>query len=149
MLWQRNSQTDIFYFVLYRKTSSCCNRCVSNVCQPSLLCMCVTLVVPWWSHTTNRASLLCIFLRWYYFLDMHVPGYWALHIQILNVNVPRLFVWLNQSSFYVGGFTLPIRFGVRWTCYWYSLVLEYPFFTKYSLLVLYSCMNALGVLIFH
>ena len=36
---------------------------VSNVCQPSLLCMCVTLVVRPWSCTTNRAALLCIFSR--------------------------------------------------------------------------------------
>ena len=33
------------YFILYRKTSWCCNRRVSNVCHPSLPCMCVTLVV--------------------------------------------------------------------------------------------------------
>ena len=49
------------YFILYRKTSWCCNRRVSNVCQPSLPCMCVTLVVRRWSCTTNRAGLLCIF----------------------------------------------------------------------------------------
>ncbi len=56
------------YFILYIKTSWCCNRRVSNVCQPSLLCMCVTLVVWRWSCTTNRAALLCIFPQcWYYF----------------------------------------------------------------------------------
>ena len=49
--------------ILYIKTSWCCNRRVSNVCQPSLLCMCVTLVVRRWSCTTNRAALLCIFSR--------------------------------------------------------------------------------------
>ena len=48
-------------FILYRKTSWCCNRRVSNVCQPSLPCMCVTLVVRRWSCSTNRAALLCIF----------------------------------------------------------------------------------------
>ena len=50
------------YVILYRKTSCCCSRRVSNVCQPSLLCMCVTLVERRWSCTTNRAAL-CIFSR--------------------------------------------------------------------------------------
>ena len=49
--------------MLYRKTSWCCNRRVSNVCQSSLLCMCVTLVVRRWSCTTNWAALLCIISR--------------------------------------------------------------------------------------
>ena len=33
----------------------------SNVCQPSVLFRCVTLVVRRWSLTANRASLQCIF----------------------------------------------------------------------------------------
>ena len=33
----------------------------SNVCQPSVLCRCVTLVVRQWSLTANRASLQCVF----------------------------------------------------------------------------------------
>ena len=52
-----------YYFILYRKVSWCCNRRVSNVCQPSLLFMCVTLVVRRWSCTMNRAAPLCIFSR--------------------------------------------------------------------------------------
>ena len=64
------------YFILYRKTSWCCIRRVSNVCQPSLLCMCVTLVVRRWSCTTNRAALLCIFFQSVdIILGMWVPGY--------------------------------------------------------------------------
>ena len=51
------------YFILYRKISWCFNRCVSNICQPSLPCMCVTLVVRRWSCTTNRVALRCIFSR--------------------------------------------------------------------------------------
>ena len=77
MFWQRNIQEVIFYFVQKDNLSWCCNRRVSNVCQPSLLCMCVTLVVRRWSCTTNRAALLCIFSRVYVdiILGMWVPGY--------------------------------------------------------------------------
>ena len=46
-----------------------------STCQPSLLCMCVTLVVRRWSCTTNRAALLCIFSSVDIILGMWVPGY--------------------------------------------------------------------------
>ena len=61
MLRQKNIQDVIYYFV--QKDKLVLYRRVSNVCQPSLLRMCVTLVVRRWSCTTNRAALLCIFSR--------------------------------------------------------------------------------------
>ena len=39
--------------ILYKKVSWFCNRHCSNVCQPSLCCKCVTLVVHHWSLRTN------------------------------------------------------------------------------------------------
>ena len=76
MLWQRNIQEVIF--ILYRKVSWCCNRRVSKVCQPSLLCMCVTLVRRL-SCPTNWPALLCLFFQsvdiMLAILGMSVPGY--------------------------------------------------------------------------
>ena len=81
------------YFILYRKTSWCCNRRVSNVCQPSLLCMCVTLVVRRWSFTTNRAALLCIFSR--VSILFWVCGFQAIapYSNMLNHNLRNAFFW--------------------------------------------------------
>ena len=42
MFWQRNIHEVMFNFV---EVSWCCNHRCSNVCQPSLCCRCVTLVV--------------------------------------------------------------------------------------------------------
>ena len=56
MFWQRNIHEVMFNFV--EESKLFCNRCF-NVCQPSLCCRCVTLVVHHWSLLrTNRAALL-------------------------------------------------------------------------------------------
>ena len=45
------------YFILYIKISCSCNRCVSNVCQLSLLCMCVTPVVVVMYYRSGGSSM--------------------------------------------------------------------------------------------
>ena len=60
------------YFILYRKIQL--NRRVSNVCQPILLCMCVTLVA-----RGGHVGLLRIGWHFYVFFqcDNVILGMWA------------------------------------------------------------------------
>ena len=55
MFWQRNIHEVMFNFV--EESKLFCNRRCFNVCQPSLCCRCVTLVVHHWSLRTNHASV--------------------------------------------------------------------------------------------